>query len=122
MRAPVSRSRPQFMRRAGLLVFDHALVRDLGLRGELALGVADRDVAVPDPAGSRAYLGAPAMISSRRSLRLVSEGLLVRVVLAAGEHAPEQNRQRARYPMRRPLRGRPCPPSRSPSLHHHRTE
>ena len=52
MRAPVSRSRPLFLRCAGLLVGDHPLVGDLGLLGELALGVAHRAVGGPDPGGA----------------------------------------------------------------------
>jgi hypothetical protein len=44
------------------------------------------------PAATRVYFGAPAVISNRRSFLRVSEGRLMGVVLAAGEHAPEQDR------------------------------
>jgi hypothetical protein len=39
-----------------LLVFDHPHVGGLGLLGELALGLADREVAAPDPARTSAIV------------------------------------------------------------------
>jgi hypothetical protein len=44
------------------------------LLGELALGLTDRVVAAPDPAGGLGVLRAPAVISSRRSFFLVNDG------------------------------------------------
>ena len=64
--------------------------------GELTLGFADgaRWRSRSQRRGG-VYLGAPAVISSRRSFLRGQRRLLVGVVLCAGEHAPEQDRELA---------------------------
>jgi hypothetical protein len=62
----------------------------------LALGLADRVVSAPDPAGGLGVFRGASGDLQPPQLLLGQRGLLVRVILAAGQHAPEQNRQLAR--------------------------
>ena len=87
---------PTFLAGArGLPVFDDPLVGGLGLLGELALGLADRDVAAPDPAGRLGVLRRAGGDLQPAQLALGQRRLLVGVVLTAREHAPEQDRELA---------------------------
>jgi hypothetical protein len=95
MRAPVSRSRPLSRRCSSLLVLDHPLVGHLCLHGQCTFGVQNRAVGAPDPRGRlRARRSAGGQLKLPQLL-LGQRGSLVGVVLAAGEHAPEQHRELA---------------------------
>ncbi len=95
MRAPVSRSRPPSRRRSRALVADQPLVGGLGLRGELAFGLAHRVVAAPRPArGSGVFRGAGGQLEPAQLL-LGQRWLLMGIVLAAPKHAPDQDRELA---------------------------
>ena len=81
--------------RGGFPVADGALVGGLGLGGELLFGVAHLLVGDPHPGGfarpdgrAGGDLQPPELLGGQR-------GLLVGVVLLAGEHAPEQDRELA---------------------------
>jgi hypothetical protein len=74
MRAPVSRLRSVSGGRAGLLVCDHSLVGNLGLAGEFESAPRIISLVAHTPAARGVFLGAPAVISSRRSFLRVSEG------------------------------------------------
>src|SRR5437667_4770614 len=72
-----------------------ARVGELGLAGELALGLTDRVVGAPDTGslrgialGTGGYLKAPQLLLGQR-------GLLVGVLLFAHEQAPKQGRELA---------------------------
>src|SRR5271167_1253371 len=71
-------------------------VGDLGLASELTLGLTYRIVGTPDAGGLRAVaLGAGGDLKAAELL-LGQRGLLVGVVLFAGEQTPEQARELAR--------------------------
>jgi hypothetical protein len=93
MRAPVSRSRPLSSPGSGLLIFDQPFVGRLGCSASARS--ASRIITFVDqmPAAVRVFFGAPAVISSRRSFHLGQRWRGVGVVPAAGEHAPEQDRE-----------------------------
>jgi hypothetical protein len=76
-----------------LLVGDHPLVGDLGPLTECRFGVADRAVGRPDPGRRfRARLGGGGQLELELAeLLLGQRRALVRVVLTAGELAPEQD-------------------------------
>src|SRR5215211_169578 len=96
MRAPLSRSRPLPSLGSRRLPVAHgALVGGLRLGGELLLGPAQLLVGDPDAGwlaladgGAGDELEPPQLLGGQRRL-------LVGVVLAAGEHAPEQHRELA---------------------------
>src|SRR5271169_909486 len=77
-------------------VENRARVGNLCLSGELALGLSHRIVGAPDAGGLRAVaLGAGGDLKAAQLLP-GQRGLLVGVVLLAGEQAPEQARELAR--------------------------
>ena len=141
MRAPVSRSRPLFSPGPpACWSWTEPLVGDLGLLGELdARPGGSPSLVLQMPArGLGVFRGAGGDLQPAQLL-LGQRGLLVGVVLAAGEHAPEQDRELARgrddrlavpaagagaviegvqrpgLPDRRSRRPRPAPSARRPS-------
>jgi hypothetical protein len=78
------------------LVLDHPLVGGLGLLGELALGLAHRLAGALDAGGRLGVLRRAGGQFELPELPVGERGLLVGVILASGEHAPEQDRQLAR--------------------------
>ena len=95
MRAPVSRSRPLSSLGSGLPVLHESLVGDLGLFGELALGFTHRTGHRRDPGGGLGVSRGAGFEFELAELLRGQGGLLVGVVLAAGEDAPEQHRELA---------------------------
>jgi hypothetical protein len=95
MRAPVSRSRHFLCRSSGLLVLHEPLVGDLGLFGELLLGCSHGAIDRRDPGGGLGVSRGAGFEFELAELVGGQGGLLVGVVLATGEHAPEQDRQLA---------------------------
>ena len=96
MRAPLSRSRPPFSSGAACQSATMPLVGGLGLRGELPLGLAHP--LVGDPDAGRLALARRRAGGDLEPAQLLGgqRRLLVGVVLAAGEQAPEQARELAR--------------------------
>ncbi len=80
---------------AGLLVGDHPLVGHFGLLSESPFGVPDRLVGAPDASGGLGPRGGAGGQLELTLLFLDQRGALVGVILAAGQHAPNQDRELA---------------------------